>query len=95
MMLAVVTETKPMTKPTDRSIPPLIITKVSPVARRSVVVEAIRILLILRRLKKLVPTRLKIPKSTSKKNNAQFLAISEKTIFRVFISATETNRDHL
>ncbi len=49
--LAQTTELKPTMNPTDRSIPPVIITKVSPVANRRTVVDARRIFWRLFRLK--------------------------------------------
>ena len=85
MTVAEDTDARPITKPTDKSIPPLMMTNVSPVARRRMAVDAIRILLKFLILKKFGSSRLKNKMRIIRNNRTQFLKRIYKMFCEVFI----------
>ena len=70
MMLA-----KPKTKPTDRSIPPVIITKLSPVPSRKYVTPKKKMFCNVLKVKKPLTEKVKMINSANKKNNAHLRSI--------------------
>ena len=74
----VITAVNPITMPTERSIPPLIMTKVSDAARSSNTVERWTMFWKLAKLKKPFPVKLKKMSNRMRKNSAQFFATTSK-----------------
>jgi len=71
--MAELTQTKPMIKPMERSIPPLMITKASPLANKSrELIPRIRLLTLVT-LRKFSPKKLNNMSINTRKRNAQFL----------------------
>ena len=70
--MAEITDTIPFTKPMERSIPPVMITKVSPAAKSKDGDELIKILFRVLLAKKPLPTILKITHKRSRKMITQF-----------------------
>src|SRR5665648_832194 len=79
-------QTKPITKPMERSIPPLIITKVSPLANKSRELTPRIILLKFLRLKKYFPKKLNKINMDMRKMNAQFLPTKSIVLFLLSFS---------
>jgi hypothetical protein len=73
MIIAEITEINPRTNPTERSIPPVMMTKVSPAAKRRAGEEVMRMLFKVLGDKKPVPVKLKRTHRKRRKKTTQFL----------------------
>ena len=74
MSLAALTEARPMTKPTERSMPPVMMTKVSAAARRKATVWICNTFWKLTIDRKFLPVKLKTTSIRTRKKAAHFVA---------------------
>ncbi len=80
MIIAEITEINPRTNPTERSIPPVMMTKVSPAAKRRAGEEVMRMLFKVLGDKKPVPVKLKRTHRKRRKKTTQFLPKKEEIV---------------